>query len=198
MRVWNGVREDGGCAQECEQRAGDCSDEDRSRAKDVASKHGAVLSEVRSPSTRAAPGFRRASRGNGTLEHVAKSSIAVLLGCGSGSGAALELGRRLRQFRQERRLTQTQAGFPLTKSYVSAVERGVTLPSLGALLLLAERLDVGADVLIRGVNIRATTAYTPRHGDAKTEGHLRDHENERGLRPGDEPGRPRGVGTLDR
>lgn len=109
----------------------------------------------------------------------------------------MELGRRLRALRLERRLTQSELGYPMTKSYVSAVERGATLPSLGALLLLAERLGVGADVLIQGVNIRSTSAYTGAHGDETAGSSTRIHERHNGGRGGS-PGRQGRAGTGDR
>lgn len=53
------------------------------------------------------------------------------------------LGERIRDIRQRRGLTQVElAGDDFSKSYVSAVERGKITPSLEALQILAERLDV--------------------------------------------------------
>lgn len=45
-------------------------------------------------------------------------------------------------------MTQTQLGHPLTKGFVSEVERGRSLPSLGALVLMAERLGVSVSYLL--------------------------------------------------
>lgn len=75
---------------------------------------------------------------------------------------ALELGRRLRAARRRRGLTQREVGSPLTKSYVSALERGSSLPSFGALLLLADRLGVDLADLLKGVNKSSTDEYTQR------------------------------------
>jgi len=51
------------------------------------------------------------------------------------------LGRELRRRRLARRLTQAELGHPLTKAFVSSVERGRTVPSLPALRLMVSRLD---------------------------------------------------------
>lgn len=95
-----------------------------------------------------------------------KSSISVQRGQGAGSAVAIELGRRIRAARESRGLTQSQVGCPLTKSYVSAIERGTTLPSFGALLLLAEHLGLEPADLVVGVNRCATVPYSFHHGDA--------------------------------
>jgi transcriptional regulator with XRE-family HTH domain len=52
------------------------------------------------------------------------------------------LGRQLRRLRTDRTLTQGELGAPLTRAYVSAVEAGRTVPSLPALQLMVERLDM--------------------------------------------------------
>lgn len=54
----------------------------------------------------------------------------------------------IRRLREERGLTQTQMGTPLTRAYVSLVEGGHALPSLPALLLIAARLDVDPCALL--------------------------------------------------
>ncbi len=79
---------------------------------------------------------------------------------------ARELGARIRSARRARNLTQGQLGDPLTKGYVSAVERGRTLPSVGALLLLADHLEIGVEELLRDVKERSTVGYTAAHGSA--------------------------------
>jgi transcriptional regulator with XRE-family HTH domain len=52
------------------------------------------------------------------------------------------LGAELRRRRMARGLTQQDLGRPLSKAFVSAVERGRAVPSLPALLLMVDRLDV--------------------------------------------------------
>lgn len=61
-------------------------------------------------------------------------------------------------------MTQTQLGHPLTKGFVSEVERGRSLPSLGALVLMADRLAVSVSYLLgEAVNEGLPGVYTPRH-----------------------------------
>ena len=69
-----------------------------------------------------------------------------------------------------RGLTQAALGTPLTRAFVSAVERGRTLPSLAALELMLRRVDVPMSVFFAKVEARMvdqdlTAAYDPRHGD---------------------------------
>ncbi len=80
---------------------------------------------------------------------------------------AVELGRRIRAARQARGLSQAELGQPLTRAYVSQVESGRTLPSLPALLHLADRLGVEPCALLPS---RATgqTQYTRAHDTART------------------------------
>jgi len=92
-----------------------------------------------------------------------KSSIAKQFGWGPRSATAIELGRRVRESRWRRGLTQGELGHPLSRGYVSALESGWTLPSLGTLLLLSERLGVTVGELLDGVNSSATRVYTPVH-----------------------------------
>jgi tetratricopeptide (TPR) repeat protein len=59
------------------------------------------------------------------------------------------LGGRLRHFRKQAGLTQTQlAGERYTGSYVSALENGLVRASMAALTYLAERLDVSVEQLL--------------------------------------------------
>lgn len=55
---------------------------------------------------------------------------------------ARALGSELRRLRRQRRLTQRELAAPLTGAYVSAIEAGRVFPSLPALVLLLDRLDV--------------------------------------------------------
>ncbi len=81
-----------------------------------------------------------------------KSSIAKQFGWGPRSPAAVELGSRVREQRRRCGLTQSQLGHPLSRSYVSALESGATLPSLGTVWLLSQRLGVTVGQLIDGLN----------------------------------------------
>jgi transcriptional regulator with XRE-family HTH domain len=53
-------------------------------------------------------------------------------------------------------------GAPLTRAFVSAVERGRTVPSIPALALLADRLDIPLDAFFSGVNRDMTVLYNDR------------------------------------
>ncbi len=83
---------------------------------------------------------------------VRKSSIAKHLGWGPGSDFATTLGARVRKLRLERRMTQGQVGGPLSRAFISAVEHGRVVPSLAALNLMAQRMNVPVDELLPGVN----------------------------------------------
>jgi DNA-binding XRE family transcriptional regulator len=94
---------------------------------------------------------------------MAQSSISQLLAQGELPGLPLEhrlsatldagfrrrLGLELRRRRMELGLTQASLGEPMSKGFVSAVERGRAIPSLPALRLMASRLDttIGAFLL---------------------------------------------------
>jgi hypothetical protein len=84
---------------------------------------------------------------------------------GPHSAFARNLGAVIRARRRELGLTQTQLGQPLTKGFVSEVERGRSLPSLGALLLMAERLHVPVADLLGAVKEGLPAVYTPHHGN---------------------------------
>jgi transcriptional regulator with XRE-family HTH domain len=83
------------------------------------------------------------------------------------------LGSELRVERTRRGLTQAALGAPLTRAFVSAVERGRAVPSLAALELMLRRVDVPlsaffAHVEARMVDQDLTASYDPRRAD----GHL--------------------------
>src|SRR6478672_78966 len=92
---------------------------------------------------------------------MAESSITKLLGRGANSEFALALGRAIRDRRRARGLTQTELGHPLTKGFVSEVERGRSLPSLRALTFFADRLDVPISELLDEVKRGLPAVYTP-------------------------------------
>jgi transcriptional regulator with XRE-family HTH domain len=92
---------------------------------------------------------------------VLKSSIAKHQRAGAGSALSFAIGRELRRQRRARGLTQASLGAPLTRGFVSAVERGRTVPSIAALALLADRLDVELDAFFSGVKRDMTVLYNP-------------------------------------
>jgi tetratricopeptide (TPR) repeat protein len=63
------------------------------------------------------------------------------------------LGTRLRTFRKEAGLSQTElAGGRFSKEYVSQIERGKTRPTQDTVAWLAERLGVDPDLLVTGIS----------------------------------------------
>ena len=97
-----------------------------------------------------------------------KSSITKLLRSpgtaarGPNSEFSRRLGSVIRARRRELGLTQTQLGFPLTKGFVSVVERGNSLPSLATLALMADRLQVPMSYLLDEVKGGLPAVYTAR------------------------------------
>jgi transcriptional regulator with XRE-family HTH domain len=90
-----------------------------------------------------------------------ESSISKHLSA-NDSQFALALGQAIRERRRARGLTQTQLGEPLTKGFVSGVERGRNLPSLRTLRLLADRLGVPISELLGEVKAGLPGVYTAR------------------------------------
>ena len=73
---------------------------------------------------------------------------------GPGSPFARALGAEVRRQRRQRGLTQAELGAPLTRSYVSAVELGRTVPSVPALAHMAARLGTDPGHLLPSVTAR--------------------------------------------
>lgn len=92
-----------------------------------------------------------------------KSSIAKHLRAGAGSPLSIAIGRELRHRRVARAMTQASLGAPLTRGFVSAVERGHTVPSIPALALLVDRLEVPLDDFFSGVKAQMTVVYSSAH-----------------------------------
>lgn len=66
------------------------------------------------------------------------------------------LGQQLRCLRQARAMSQQELGHPLTRAYVSAVEAGRTVPSLPALQLMTDRLQVPLSAFFDAVERRVS------------------------------------------
>jgi transcriptional regulator with XRE-family HTH domain len=94
---------------------------------------------------------------------VRASSISKQQRAGTGTPLAIAIGREVYRRRTARGLTQTSLGEPLTRGFVSGVERGHTVPSIAALALITDRLDTGLDEFFRGVNEQMTRVYTAAH-----------------------------------
>jgi transcriptional regulator with XRE-family HTH domain len=100
---------------------------------------------------------------------VRASSISKHLRAGAGTSLAVAIGRELHRRRKARGLSQASLGEPLTRGFVSAVERGHTVPSIAALALLTDRLETGLDDFFRGVNEQMTRVYTAAHEHTDTD-----------------------------
>ena len=80
------------------------------------------------------------------------------------------LGDELRGLRTDRELTQAAFGTPLTRAFVSAVERGRAVPSIAALELMLARVGMPMSEFFAAIEARLvdrdlTTEYDPRRGD---------------------------------
>ena len=83
---------------------------------------------------------------------ISKSRIA-----GAGSSFAVALGETFRERRQHLGLSQAAVGQPLSRAYVSLIEHGRVMPSLGSLVLMSEHLGLSAWELLLLVNKRMTS-----------------------------------------
>ena len=70
------------------------------------------------------------------------------------------MGVELRALRQRAGLTQAQLAAPLTAAYVSSLELGRVFPSVPALAMLLDRLDVSLAQYFVAVNKRLHPRYT--------------------------------------
>jgi transcriptional regulator with XRE-family HTH domain len=82
-----------------------------------------------------------------------KASITNLLPNGRARDLQVRLGSELRRRRLAANLSQDEVSGPLTRAYLSQVECGRTMPSLAALIVLAEQLGTSADEVLREVNV---------------------------------------------
>ena len=94
-----------------------------------------------------------------------KASITNLLPDGRDRRLRMSLGVELRRRRLAARLSQDDVSAPLTRGFVSQVERGRTMPSLPALIVMSERLGTSADEVLRAVNRALNSEYAVRHED---------------------------------
>jgi transcriptional regulator with XRE-family HTH domain len=94
-----------------------------------------------------------------------KASITNLLPHGRASALSEGLGLELRRRRIAAHLSQEAVSAPMTRAFLSQVESGRTLPSIPALIVLAERLGTSADEVLRVVNIALNSEYSPSHED---------------------------------
>lgn len=94
-----------------------------------------------------------------------KASITNLLPNGRDRRLRMSLGVELRRRRLAARLSQDDVSPPLTRGFVSQVERGRTMPSLPALIVMSERLGTSADEVLRAVNRALNSEYAVGHED---------------------------------
>jgi transcriptional regulator with XRE-family HTH domain len=96
---------------------------------------------------------------------VGKASITNLLPTDRASRLRQGLGSELKRRRLAAHLSQGQMSAPLTRAYISQLESGRTLPSLPALIVLAERLGTSADEILKSVNQTLSVEYPDEHED---------------------------------
>jgi transcriptional regulator with XRE-family HTH domain len=94
-----------------------------------------------------------------------KASITNLLPDGRDRRLRASLGSELRRRRIAAHLSQDEVSAPLTRGFVSQVERGRTMPSLPALIVISERLGTSADEVLRSVNQTLSAEYGEGHAD---------------------------------
>ena len=94
-----------------------------------------------------------------------RASITKLLPADRASSLRFGLGRELRRLRLEAHLSQANLSVPLTRAYISQVEAGRTIPSLPALIVLAERLGTSAEEVLKSVNQALNVEYPVGHED---------------------------------
>ena len=88
-----------------------------------------------------------------------KASITNLLPKGRDATIRRRLGTEIRRRRLAAHLSQEDVSAPMTRGYVSQVERGQTMPSLPALIVIAEHLGTSADVVLKAVNRALSEEY---------------------------------------
>lgn len=94
-----------------------------------------------------------------------KASITNLLPNGRAGRFSASLGSELRRRRVDAQLSQDEISPPLTRGFISQVEHGRTMPSLPALIVIAERLGTSADEILRAVNQTLNSEYAVRHAN---------------------------------
>ena len=94
-----------------------------------------------------------------------KASITNLLPADRASSLRSSLGSELRRRRLAAHLSQVEMSASLTRAYISQLESGRTLPSLPALIVLAERLGTSADEILKSVNQTLNVEYPDGHED---------------------------------
>jgi transcriptional regulator with XRE-family HTH domain len=94
-----------------------------------------------------------------------KASITNLLPDERASRLRTSLGIEIRRRRLEAHLSQSGMSAGLTRAFISQLESGRALPSLPALIVLAERLGTSADEILKSVNHALSVEYPVGHED---------------------------------
>jgi transcriptional regulator with XRE-family HTH domain len=94
-----------------------------------------------------------------------KASITNLLPDERASRLRIGLGIEIRRRRLEAHLSQSGMSSGLSRAFISQLESGRALPSLPALIVLAERLGTSADEILKSVNQALSVEYPVGHED---------------------------------
>jgi transcriptional regulator with XRE-family HTH domain len=94
---------------------------------------------------------------------VGKASITNLLTPDRARELRFSLGSEVRRRRLAAHLSQVELSAPMTRAYISQLEAGRTLPSLPALIVLAERLGTSAHEILESVNRTLSEEYPDGH-----------------------------------
>lgn len=83
-----------------------------------------------------------------------KSTIAKHIEGGEGSPFARYLGLEIRARRVALGMSQAAAARPMSRAFLSSVERGRFTPSLSSLLIIARRLNTSAATILEAVDLQ--------------------------------------------
>jgi transcriptional regulator with XRE-family HTH domain len=83
-----------------------------------------------------------------------KSTIAKHLTGGDGSSFAKALGLEIKARRVALGLSQAAAASPMSRAFMSSVERGRYTPSLPGLLIIARKLNTSAATILEAVDLQ--------------------------------------------
>jgi transcriptional regulator with XRE-family HTH domain len=93
------------------------------------------------------------------------STIAKQRRAGPGAAFAVTLGAVIREERRRSSLSQAALGGSLSRAFVSQLEQGKLVPSLGSLLLIADRLGLTAADILCVVTSRLRETSAEVHAD---------------------------------
>jgi transcriptional regulator with XRE-family HTH domain len=84
---------------------------------------------------------------------VRTSTIAKHQAGGEGSSFARALGRQIKGRREALGLSQAAVARPMSRAFMSSVERGRYTPSLSSLLIIARQLNTSAATILEAVDL---------------------------------------------